>query len=163
MANATTFKGTEGKQNPSAKDDKGMMGQAMDAASSAATAVKDKAQDVASAVGEKAKDFASNVGERAKEFATGFGDKAEGAVSSVGHGFQSVADTIRSKGPQEGVMGQATSAVAGALGDTGHYLEEQGLSGMADDITKMIRRNPIPAILLGIGVGFMIARMSSRS
>jgi len=29
---------------------------------------------------------------------------------------------------------------------------------MGDDITNMIRRNPIPALLVGIGIGFLLAR-----
>jgi uncharacterized membrane-anchored protein YhcB (DUF1043 family) len=35
---------------------------------------------------------------------------------------------------------------------------------MASDVTEMIKRNPIPALLMGIGLGFMLARLtSSRS
>jgi len=35
---------------------------------------------------------------------------------------------------------------------------------MMDDMTSLIKRNPIPALLLGLGVGFLIGRvLSSRS
>jgi hypothetical protein len=35
---------------------------------------------------------------------------------------------------------------------------------MADDLTNLVRNHPLPAILLGIGLGFMLARLtSSRS
>ena len=35
---------------------------------------------------------------------------------------------------------------------------------MADDLTDLIRRNPIPALLVGVGVGFLLARATtSRS
>jgi hypothetical protein len=35
---------------------------------------------------------------------------------------------------------------------------------MMEDVTGLIRRNPIPALLLGLGVGFLIGRaLSSRS
>ena len=40
------------------------------------------------------------------------------------------------------------------------HLEEQGLSGMAEDLTGLIRRNPIPAMLIGIGLGYLLARMT---
>jgi hypothetical protein len=50
--------------------------------------------------------------------------------------------------------------VASALDSTGHYLEEQGLSGMAEDLTNLIRRNPIPALLIGVGLGYLLARMT---
>jgi len=34
---------------------------------------------------------------------------------------------------------------------------------MADDVTNMIRRNPFPAVLVGVALGFMIARLTTRS
>jgi hypothetical protein len=141
MANTT---GTRQKE-----EFKGTMQGAMDTARDVAGAAKDKAKEVASTVSEKARDIASTIGE-----------KAEGAVSSVGSGIQSVAETIREKGPQSGVMGKATSTVASALDSSGRYLEEQGLGGMASDLTNLIRRNPLPALLLGIGLGYLLARLT---
>ena len=32
------------------------------------------------------------------------------------------------------------------------------LREIGDDLTNLIRRNPIPALLLGVGVGFLLAR-----
>ena len=50
------------------------------------------------------------------------------------------------------------------LENTGKYLEEEGLSGIASDVTALIKRNPIPALFIGIGVGFLLARAcTSRS
>jgi len=59
-------------------------------------------------------------------------------------------------------MRTASTKVAGALETGGRYLKEEGLSGMADDMARAIRRNPIPAVLIGIGIGFLLAR-STRS
>lgn len=134
-----------------------------DAARDKARDVADKARDTASSVAEKAKDVASNIGSTAKDVASNLGNKADSAVSSVGSGMHSVADSIRDKGPSGGFAGQATSAVASTLESGGRYLEEQGLSGMVDDLTNIIRRNPLPALLVGVGLGFMLARMTSRS
>jgi hypothetical protein len=77
--------------------------------------------------------------------------------------MENLASTIRDKGPREGVLGQATSGVAGALDSTGRYLEEQGVSGMVDDLTSMIKNHPVPAILIGIGLGFLLARLTTTS
>jgi hypothetical protein len=55
---------------------------------------------------------------------------------------------------------KTASGVASALDSSGRYLEEQGLSGMADDVTNLIRRNPIPAMLIGVGLGFLLARLT---
>jgi F0F1-type ATP synthase assembly protein I len=121
-----------------------------------------KAQDVAGNVMDKAKQVASNVADKAKDVASAVGDKAESATHAVGSGMQSLAGTIRDKAPQGGVLGGAASGVAGALDSSGRYLEEQGLSGMAEDVTNLIRRNPIPAVLIGVGLGFLLARMTRR-
>jgi hypothetical protein len=120
----------------------------------------DTAKETASNVADKAKQAASNVADRAKEVASAAGEKADSAVSSVGRGMESLAGTIRDKGPQSGVLGGATSSVASALDSTGRYLEEQGLSGIGEDVTNLIRRNPIPALLVGVGLGFLLARMT---
>jgi len=120
----------------------------------------DKAKDAAGNVLNKAKQAASTVAEKAKDVAGAVGDKADTAVSSVGSGMQSLAGTIRDKGPSGGMLGSAASGVASALDSSGRYLEEQGLSGIADDMTNLIRRHPIPAILIGVGLGYLLARMT---
>jgi hypothetical protein len=54
--------------------------------------------------------------------------------------------------------------VASTLEQGGRYIQEEGLSGMTDDLTNLIKKNPIPALLFGIGIGFLLARVtSSRS
>jgi hypothetical protein len=85
------------------------------------------------------------------------GHKADDAVGSVGCGMTSLADTLRQKGPEQGVLGTVTSTTAETLDTTGRYLRDQGVTGMADDVTNMIRRNPGPALLVGLGVGFLLA------
>jgi ElaB/YqjD/DUF883 family membrane-anchored ribosome-binding protein len=43
-------------------------------------------------------------------------------------------------------------------------VEEKNLSGMVDDVSGLIKRNPVPAVLIGLGIGFLIGRaLSSRS
>jgi hypothetical protein len=62
------------------------------------------------------------------------------------------------------MLGSATRAVADGLEGTGKYLEDKNLSGMMDDMTGLIKRNPIPAVLLGLGIGFLVGRaLSSNS
>ena len=121
-----------------------------------------KAQDQASGLLDKAKQAASGVADKARDVASNLGHKAENATEAVGSGMQSLAGTIRDKAPQGGFLGGAASGVAGALDSSGRYLEEQGLSGMADDVTNLIRRNPIPAMLIGVGLGFLLARITRR-
>jgi uncharacterized protein YjbJ (UPF0337 family) len=119
-----------------------------------------KAQEAAGNVIDKAKQAASTVADKAKDIASTVGEKVDSGVSSIGSGMQSVAGTIRDKGPHSGVLGSATSGIASAMENTGEYLEDKGLSGMAGDLTELIRRHPMPALLVGIGLGYLLARIT---
>jgi phage tail tape-measure protein len=112
---------------------------------------------------DKAKEVASNVANKAKDMASTVGHKAEDATHAVGSGMQSLAGTMRDKLPQSGVLGSTGSTIASGLDSAGQYLKEEGLSGIAEDMTNLIRRNPLPALLCGVALGFVIARATSRS
>jgi len=125
----------------------------------------DKARDTAGTAVDKARDMAGTAADRAKDTAATVGKKAEDATHAVGQGMQNLASTVRENLPREGVVGTAASSVAGCLESGGRYLEREGIQGMAEDVTNLIRRNPLPAIFVGIGLGFLLARitMPSRS
>ena len=125
----------------------------------------EKAGEMASAAGhkagtlvEKAKDVGKDVSTKAGEIAKNVGQTAEDAVSSVGGQMKSLAGTIRQKAPHEGIVGSTASAVASTLDSSGAYLQEHNLHGMAEDMTDLIRRYPIQSVLVGIGVGFLVAK-----
>jgi ElaB/YqjD/DUF883 family membrane-anchored ribosome-binding protein len=127
--------------------------------------VGEKAEELASAasqkagsVAERAKEMARDAGNKASEVAKNVGHKADEAVSSVGGQMKTLAGTIREKAPHEGMLGSTASAVAGTLDSGGAYLQEHDLRAMADDMTNLIRRYPIQSLLVGIGVGFLIAK-----
>ena len=127
----------------------------------------EKAQELATAAGQKAasaaektKEAAWDAANKAGEMAKNVGHKAEDAVSSVGGQMKSLAGTIREKGPHEGIVGSTATAVANTLDSSGGYLQEHNLSGMAHDTTNVIRRYPIQSLLVGIGVGFLLAKVT---
>jgi ElaB/YqjD/DUF883 family membrane-anchored ribosome-binding protein len=131
------------------------------AASKASDALGHAGQAVssaASAVGQKVNEAASAVGHRVGEAASAVGQRVEDATTSVGKGAQSLADTVRKQGPQDGMLGQATRSVASGLEQAGKYVEDKHLTGMADDVGAMIKAHPIPAVLIGLGVGFLLGR-----
>jgi len=124
----------------------------------------DRAKDAAAAVADKAKETASNVMHSAENAASYVGHRAEDATSAVGGGLKSLGSTIREHAPNSGMIGDASAGVAKTLESAGRYLQEEGLKGVADDVTNLIRRNPIPALLVAVGVGFLLARATtSRS
>ena len=127
-----------------------------------ATGVAEKASDVASKVGDRAQEMASSAMHKAKDVADKAEERTDRALGSMGSGMQSLAGTIRDKGPHEGMLGTASSHVAETLDSGGRYLEQQGIGGLAEDLTDVIRRNPIPAIFVGIACGFLLARALRR-
>jgi len=119
----------------------------------------DKAKDVAGQAVDKAKEAASSVGEMIGHTASNVGRRADDLTSSAGSSIKNFGDTIREHAPQEGMIGDAAKSVASTTKQVGRYLEEEGLSGMFDDMTNLIKRNPIPAILVGVGLGVLIGRV----
>jgi vacuolar-type H+-ATPase subunit H len=122
----------------------------------------DRAKDVASNVTDKAREVASSVMDRAKDAASNLGQKAQDGLEAAGSGLTSAAGTIRENLPSEGMLRNVGERVAEGLETSGRYISEEGFSGMADDLTDLIRRNPIPALLVGVAVGFLLARATTR-
>ena len=87
---------------------------------------------------------------------------ADAGLAAVGSGMSSLAGSIRDKGPHSGVLGSAASTVAGGLAAGGHYLQKHGLGDMPGDLTTLIRRHPLPALFVSFGLGFVLARVTSR-
>jgi ElaB/YqjD/DUF883 family membrane-anchored ribosome-binding protein len=137
MANTTT--------NPRGKEDR-------------SNPALDKAKEVGTQAYEKAKDVASSVGDMVSQAASNVGKTADNLTSGAGTQLKNLGDTLSAHTPQEGMLGSASQAVASTIRQGGQYLEESGLSGVSEDFTNLIRRNPVPAVLIGIGVGFLIGR-----
>jgi uncharacterized protein YjbJ (UPF0337 family) len=56
----------------------------------------------------------------------------------------------------------AATAVADRVESAGAYLQEQGVANMTADLTALIRRYPLPSLLLGVGLGYLLARRQER-
>ena len=94
----------------------------------------EKAKDMGSNALEKAKDMGSDVIEKAKGYATNVSEQASQAASRIGNKVEQTYEAGRD------------------------YVTERGLSGMGEDVTDLIRKNPLPAMLIGLGIGFLLAR-----
>lgn len=116
------------------------------------------AEGMGAYVGRKADDAAGYVGHKAEDAAHFIGEKSGEAEAAVGSGLRSLGQNVREHGPEHGVAGDAVSAVADSLESSGRYLQEEGIKDIAEDVTNIIRRNPIPALLVAIGAGFLIGR-----
>jgi len=96
---------------------------------------KQTAQHAATSTIEQAKDFAGDVSRRAGEAVSNIKDRAGDMASDVGRKVTETYEAGRD------------------------YVREHGLSGLADDATHLIKRNPIPSVLIGFGLGFLLGSM----
>ena len=120
--------------------------------------VADKAKDAAHTVADATRDAASHAGQAVSNAASTVGKKAEEWTAEAGHKVSSLGDTVRHQGPGSGMLGSANTAIADGLESAGDYMSEKNLSGMMGDVTNLIKRNPIPALLIGLGVGYLLGK-----
>jgi methyl-accepting chemotaxis protein len=123
--------------------------------------VKDTREAVGGVINQ-ARETAAHVTEQAKQAGSTAVHKADEMAGRVGSGMESAADTIRGNAPSSGMLGTAAARVADTLESGGKYLEQEGLSGLANDLTNLIKRNPIPALLVAVAFGVLIARATRR-
>jgi len=123
-----------------------------------ASSVTEKAREAVSTATDKARDTASTVAGKASEMGASVGHSAEEATAAVGCGMKSLAGSIREHAPQSGMLRTASTNVAESLESGGRYLQEEGLRGIGEDLTNLVRRNPVPALLLALGAGYLFAR-----
>jgi uncharacterized protein YjbJ (UPF0337 family) len=107
---------------------------------------------------EKAEEAKSTVEEMASSAAA----KASQPMSAVGEKIGSLADVIREKAPHEGAMGTAATTVADKLEAAGSYLQQKKVDHLMGDLSSMIRRYPISALLIGFGIGYLLAGRPRR-
>jgi uncharacterized protein YjbJ (UPF0337 family) len=100
--------------------------------------------------------------EQAAQPSSAASSTAKQATSAVGEQLGSLADVIRDKAPREGTAGRAATAVADKLGAAGSYLQEKNVEHVAGDVTELIRRYPMAALLIGLGIGYLVARSTRR-
>jgi ElaB/YqjD/DUF883 family membrane-anchored ribosome-binding protein len=102
-----------------------------------ASSAVDTAKDVMGKVGDAAHGAMESASQMASDAASFIGKKAENAASAVGSGIKSVAGSIESGGK---------------------YIQNHSMSEIGNDVTSLVRNNPIPAVLIALGVGFLFAR-----
>lgn len=122
-----------------------------------AASVGELASDAATAVGAMASKAACDAGSMASQAACDVGNKADNMAASAGAGIHQWGESLSKNAPHGSVLGSASQAVAQSVKDGGDYLEHAKLSGITEDIAHVVRRNPIPAVLIAIGLGWFVA------
>jgi hypothetical protein len=146
------------------EENKGIGGTLAHQAEEAGTYLADKANQAGEYVSEQASKMASSAMHSAENAGKFMGQKAGDARHSVASTFKSMGESVKSAAP-EGMMHDAACSFGETLATTGQYLEDHGLSAMTEDLTNVIKRNPLPSVFIAAGIGFLLAKActSSRS
>ena len=89
-------------------------------------------------------------------------------LSEYGSGGGGISSNLRSRADELGSTvttkaGEAAGAIASGVQSARSYLQERDFDELTGDITAWVRRNPIQACLIGIGLGYLIARSIGTS
>jgi prophage DNA circulation protein len=97
-------------------------------------------------------------------------DAVSTAASAVAGGLETAQDAVSTAASAvaggletaQGVVSTAATAVADGLGSASSYLQEKEFAEMATDLTALIRRYPVQSLLVGVGLGYVLARLTTR-
>jgi uncharacterized protein YjbJ (UPF0337 family) len=83
--------------------------------------------------------------------------KANEAAPVIGGKMKSLASVIREKAPRAGALGTTATKVAGGLESASYYLQEKKFNNLGEDFRGLVRRYPLQSLLIGLGLGFLLA------
>jgi hypothetical protein len=86
--------------------------------------------------------------------------RANEAATVVGEKIGSLATVIRENAPHDGVVATAASTVAGGLESASAYLRAKRFDAIAREVTNLVRTYPVQSLLIGVGLGYLLARRS---
>jgi len=107
---------------------------------------------------EKSSGAVAHLTSKAQELGANAADKANDAATAVGDKMESLAVAIRANAPSEGRVGTAASTIADGLTSASSYLRDKKYTNLAKDVTGLVRTYPIHSLLIGVGVGYLLAR-----
>jgi uncharacterized protein YjbJ (UPF0337 family) len=97
-----------------------------------------------------------------------YGERPAGVAAAVTSAAQDVASTVAetagtAAGKAQEMAGAAATTVTDTVAGAGTYLQEKGVQGLSGDLTGLIRRYPVPALLVGLGIGFVLGRSLGKA
>ena len=57
----------------------------------------------------------------------------------------------------------AASTVTDTMKGAGAYLQEKGMGQITGDLTALVRRYPLPSLLVGLGIGYVLGRSLGKA
>src|SRR6266481_8447057 len=107
--------------------------------------------------GDKTGGAVASMSAKARELGSTAAKKANEAAPVIGEKMKSLASAIRDKAPREGKIGTTATKVAGGLESASSYLQEKKFDHLGEDFRGLVRRYPLQALLVGLGLGFLLA------
>jgi ElaB/YqjD/DUF883 family membrane-anchored ribosome-binding protein len=100
------------------------------------------------------------------EFGAAAADRVDQNRAAAADGLEGAAETLRQKADQLHQGGERVSDLAHTAADkinaTADYVRENNFKDMVDDVHKVVKKNPGPALAVAAGLGFLVARAFSR-
>jgi uncharacterized protein YjbJ (UPF0337 family) len=92
-----------------------------------------------------------------------YGEKTTGVTATVTSAAQGVASRVTetagtAAARAQEVAGAAVTTVTDTVAGAGTYLQDRGVQALSEDLTDLIRRYPVPALLIGLGIGYVLGR-----
>jgi ElaB/YqjD/DUF883 family membrane-anchored ribosome-binding protein len=109
-------------------------------------------------VADRTREVASNVKNRASEIGSRVAERTDAAMSAAGQRIENLGHSLRDRATEEGRMGRVLGRTAQALEHGGQYLQESTPTDVRMDLEDVMRRRPLTTLLVGAGIGFLIAR-----
>jgi hypothetical protein len=91
--------------------------------------------------------------------ATAVADGLESAQGAISTAAATVSGGLESA---QGAISTAATAVSGGLESASSYLQEKKFEEMATDLTALIRNYPVQSLVVGVGLGYLLARLTAR-
>jgi uncharacterized protein YjbJ (UPF0337 family) len=97
-----------------------------------------------------------------------YSEKPAGVAATVTSAAQDAASHLtQTAGEVRTTIQETAATAASAVSDTvkgaGGYLQEKGMDQITEDLAGMIRRHPVPALLIGLGIGFALGRTLGKA
>jgi hypothetical protein len=81
---------------------------------------------------------------------------------TTGAALGEIAGAMREQAPTAGPVGDVARQVAGGIDRGGSFIIQQADDGVIANVGRLIRQNPVPTALAGVGVLFLALRRLRR-
>ena len=87
--------------------------------------------------------------------------KVDAGMDKAAGGLQTLADTIRDKGPSggQGGVGSAVAMTADKLETAATYLRDKDTDQLMTELEGLVRRKPVESLVAAAAVGFVLSKL----